>query len=175
MSVSSYFLSYLHAAVVSVSGVVDQYGLAIVVAGLFLESAGVIFLPGETLLIGAGFVASQGAFNPLVLFALGIIGTSAGWFTAYYIGYKVGIKWVKKHGRWIGITAERLNKTHTFMNKYGSIVVLFGRFIVPLRQLQGYISGSAETTLQDFYLWNILGAVIWVAFWGGAGYFLGML
>ena len=47
MSVSSYFLSYLHAAVVSASGVVDQYGLAIVVAGLFLESAGVIFYLGR--------------------------------------------------------------------------------------------------------------------------------
>lgn len=175
MSLVPYFLHYLHHQAMTFSGVLDHYGLAIVIIALFLESAGVIFLPGETLLICGGFLAGQGAFNPFILFGFGIFATCMGWFAAYYMGYKVGLRWLKTNGKWIGITAERLQKTHRFLNKYGSIVVLFGRFIVPLRQLQGYISGSAETTFHDFYLWNILGSILWVAFWGGAGYFIGLI
>ncbi|MFA7496938.1 MAG: DedA family protein [Acidithiobacillus sp.] len=175
MHVTSYFLEYLHVAIQESSTIVQKYGLWIVFAALFLESSGVVFLPGETLLIGAGFIASEGKLNPLLLLILSIAGTTCGWFSAYYIGYHFGINWIRKHGRWIGITTERVRKTHIFLAKYGSIVVLFARFIVPLRQLQGYISGSAETSFKDFYIWNFLGAILWVFFWGGAGFILGRL
>lgn len=165
----------LQNSVRTLAPVVRQYGVWIVFGGLLAESAGVVFAPGETLLIAAGFLASEGALNPLWVLMLGILATSLGWFGAYYLGSWLGISWLRRHGRWIGVTPNRLQKTHAFLEKYGPIVVLFGRFVVPLRQLQGYISGSAESSFKQFYLWNILGAVLWVGFWGGAGYIFGLL
>ena len=169
------YLQELRATVQAGAGVVGQYGVWMVFGSLLIESAGVIFAPGETFLIASGFLAAQGTLNPGLLFLLAVAGTSLGWFLAYFLGERVGISWLRKHGRWIGVTPDRLQKAHRFLEKYGSIVVLFGRFVVPLRQLQGYISGSAEVPFRDFYLWNVLGAVTWVSFWGGAGYLLGLL
>lgn len=175
MSISSYFTSYIHSAVQASSTMVNHYGLSVVILILFFESMGVIFLPGETILIASGFLAGQGLFSPALLWILAVIGTGLGWFGSYYIGEKFGIRWVKKHGKWIGINESRLAKAHSFLTKYGAVVILFGRFVVPLRQLQGYISGSADITFRQFYPYNIIGAMLWVSFWGGAGYFLGML
>ncbi len=169
------YLQELHATVEAGSVVVRQYGIWIVFGSLLIESAGVIFAPGETFLIASGFLAAQGTLNPWLLFVLAVIGTSLGWFFAYFIGERVGISWLRNHGKWIGVTPDRLRKTHIFLSKYGRIVILFGRFIVPLRQLQGYISGSAGSSFRDFYLWNLLGAILWVGFWGGGGYLLGLL
>ncbi len=169
------YLQELHTTVESGAGVIREYGVWMVFGSLFIESAGVIFAPGETFLIASGFLAAQGTLNPELLFVLAVAGTASGWFLAYFLGEKVGISWLRKHGRWIGATPERLQKTHNFLKKYGSIVVLFGRFVVPLRQLQGYISGSADSSFREFYPWNLMGAVIWVAFWGGAGFLLGLL
>ena len=172
MSFEALIVRYLQSAVNQVSGLEEQYGVWIVVCALFLESSGVIFLPGETLLIGAGFISGSGQINPLLLLLLSVGGTTGGWMFAYYIGANYGIKAIRRHGKWIGITEQRLNKAHIFLKKYGLYVILFGRFIVPLRQLQGYISGSGETTFREFYLWNILGAILWVMIWGGSGYLL---
>ena len=169
------YLQELHATVQAGAGVIRQYGVWMVFGSLFIESAGVIFAPGETFLIAAGFLAAQGTLNLELLFLLAVAGTSLGWFFAYFLGEKIGISWLRRHGKWIGVTPDRLQKTHRFLKKYGSVVVLFGRFVVPLRQLQGYISGSAESTFREFYLWNLLGAVAWISFWGGAGYLLGLL
>ncbi|MBU2779244.1 DedA family protein, partial [Acidithiobacillus caldus] len=63
-----------------------------------------VFAPGETLLIAAGFLASEGALNPLWVLMLGILATSLGWFGAYYLGSWLGISWLRRHGRWIGVT-----------------------------------------------------------------------
>lgn len=175
MSIASYVAGYLHSAIHASSALVHHYGLSAVLFVLFFESLGIVFLPGETTLIAAGFLADKGLLNPALLWILAVTSTSLGWFSSYYIGHRFGIKWVKKHGKWVGINESRLAKTHSFLSKYGAIVVVFGRFVVPLRQLQGYISGSADTTIKQFYPYNILGAVLWVTVWGGAGYILGVM
>ncbi|WP_226823178.1 DedA family protein, partial [Acidithiobacillus caldus] len=170
LDIIQFVQSDLADAVRVLSPIVRAYGLPIVFIGIFVESAGMVLAPGETLLIAAGFLASNGTLNPIAVLIVSVVATILGWFIAYFIGSWLGISWSRRHGRWIGVTPNRLQKTHAFLEKYGPIVVLFGRFVVPLRQLQGYISGSAESSFKQFYLWNILGAALWVGFWGGAGY-----
>ena len=50
-------------AVRMLSPTVRAYGLPIVFIGIFVESAGMVLAPGETLLIAAGFLASQGTLK----------------------------------------------------------------------------------------------------------------
>ncbi|MBN6741319.1 hypothetical protein JKG47_12375 [Acidithiobacillus sp. MC6.1] len=43
---------------------------------------------------------------------------------------------------------------------------------MPLRQLQSYIAGSAETGFIYFAAWSGLGAILWVLAWGGGAWML---
>jgi membrane protein DedA with SNARE-associated domain len=52
-------------------------------------------------------------------------------------------------------------------------VVLFARFVVVLRQLNGIVAGTMGMNWWRFVVYNSLGAALWVGFWGGLAYWLG--
>lgn len=50
--------------------------------------------------------------------------------------------------------------------------MLVGRFLVPLRQLQGYMAGVSKMGFRPFALWSTVGAALWVAAGGGWAFLL---
>jgi len=71
-----------------------RFGYAAVVFGVMAENAG-IPLPGETILLAAGFFASQGHFDIflVILFAGAVMGDNVG----YFLGRKVARPFVHLH------------------------------------------------------------------------------
>lgn len=115
LDIIQFVQSDLADAVRVLSPIVRAYGLPIVFIGIFVESAGMVLAPGETLLIAAGFLASKGTLNPIAVLIVSLVATILGWFIAYFIGSWLGISWLRRHGRWIGVTPNRLQKTHAFL------------------------------------------------------------
>ncbi|MHB1736868.1 MAG: DedA family protein [Acidithiobacillus sp.] len=66
-----------------------------------------------------------------------------------------------------------MEKTACFFKRHGPVAVMLGRFIVPLRQLQGYVAGSAKMGFWRFAWWSLLGAMAWVLVWGLVGWWVG--
>src|SRR5438094_9722162 len=83
-----------------------RYGYAIVFLGVFLESAGVP-VPGETVLLAAGFFASQGTFALPWVIGLGIGAAILGDNVGYWIGRRAGRPLVERYGRLVGLTPGR--------------------------------------------------------------------
>ena len=104
--------------------------------------------------------------SPEFLIPGAIIAATLGSYGAYGLGDRFGHRALLRWGWWFGITAQRLGKTHRFFARYGALVILAGRFIVPLRQLQGYVAGSAEMGFRRFAFWSLLGASAWILAWG---------
>ena len=65
---------------------------------------------------------------------------------------------------------QRLAQMETLFERRGGTVVGFGRFVDGLRQLSGIAAGSLDMDLATFFAWNLGGAVVWVAFWGGGAF-----
>lgn len=149
-----------------------DYGLWAVAGALLLESLG-LPLPGETLLIAGAALASQGDLNIvallLVAWSAAVVGDNIG----YAIGHFGGRRLILRHGRHVGVTADRFARVEAFFVRYGARVVFAARFFAILRQLNGLVAGTVGMPWWRFLACNALGAAAWVAAWGLGVYFLG--
>src|SRR6267142_2720290 len=85
----------------------QQYGYWVVFFGVMLENAGVP-VPGETILLAAGFFAASGHFNIALVMATACVGAVLGDNAGYFIGRKLGRATLLRIGRYVGLTPKRL-------------------------------------------------------------------
>ena len=109
------------------------------------------------------------AFRDPIAWLGAVIGDSIGFF----IGATGGHRLLTRYGARIGITHARLERVEAFFARYGDVVIVFARFFVILRQLNGIVAGMLEMPWPRFFLYNAIGAALWVGFWGGLTYWLG--
>lgn len=130
------------------------------------------FLPGDSLLVTAGLVASQGKLDILLLNCLlmsaAVIGDSVG----YAIGYFVGPKVFKKEDS-LFFRKEHLKRTHDFFEKYGGKTIILARFVPIVRTFAPTVAGVGRMRYRRFLAFNVVGGVGWVLSMTSIGYFLG--
>jgi membrane protein DedA with SNARE-associated domain len=151
---------------------IRDYGVVAVTVVLTFESFGVP-LPGESLLIVASVLAGRGvlSFPSLLFFAW--VGAVVGDNIGYVIGRLLGRTIMLRHGKKIGLNAERLRKVEDVFARYGPVAVAFARFINILRQLNGVVAGTLNMDWRWFLIANAAGGALWVLVWGFAGFYLG--
>ncbi len=156
----------------AVAPLLDHYGYGGVAFLLFIEDFG-LPVPGETILIAASIYAGTGRLNVFVLAAIAIVAAVVGDNIGYVIGHYGGEAIVRRYGKYVFLTPEKLDKTKDFFNRRGGAVVTIARFIDGLRQLNGIIAGSAEMKWRRFLMFNAIGATLWVGTWVTVGYTAG--
>ena len=136
------------------------------------ESSG-IPLPGETSLIVAAILASQGRLSlPLVIgttAAAAIIGDNVG----YVIGRKGARRLLTREGRWAERRRRLLERGEAFFRRHGGKTVFVGRWLPGLRVTAAWFAGAHRMPWWRFALWNALGGAAWATSVGLAAYFLG--
>ena len=156
---------------------VQQYGTwiyAILFAIIFSETGFVVtpFLPGDSLLFIAGALAALGGMNIVVLLAVLIAAAVLGNTLNYQIGRFLGPKvfhW--ENSRFFNRSA--LEKTHAFYEKHGGKTLVISRFMPLFRTFAPFVAGIGAMGVVRFSLFNLAGAVGWVASLTLAGYFFG--
>jgi len=150
----------------------DHYGYWALFGAILLEDFG-LPVPGETMLIASALLASQGEMHIVPLVLIACVAAVSGDNIGYAIGRFGGRRLVLRYGRYVLITEERLNKAEGFFRRYGGAVVVMARFLAGLRQLNGIVAGTVKMSWRRFLAYNMLGAVLWVGFWGMLFYELG--
>lgn len=154
------------------SGSLGYASLLILFAAVFLEDFG-LPLPGETVLVTAAAMASQGKLPIAAVvgaaFAAAVLGDNVG----YLIGRSGGHRLLMRKGAAIGLTQARLARAERFFDRYGGVVVVVARFVEGLRQLNGIVAGSVLMDWRLFLLFNAIGAALWVGVWGVGVYLFG--
>jgi membrane-associated protein len=156
-----------------------QYGTAmywILIAIVFCETGLVVtpFLPGDSLLFTAGFVASStGQMNIYLLGAALIVAAIVGDTVNYHVGKTLGEQVMKNGSRFI--KKEHLDRTHSYFEKYGGKTIILARFVPIVRTFAPFVAGAGAMTYSRFILFNIVGAMAWVTSMMGAGALLGGL
>ncbi|HEX3303859.1 MAG TPA: VTT domain-containing protein [Thermomicrobiales bacterium] len=150
---------------------VSYFGVAGVVfaeTGLFFG----IFLPGDSLLFTAGFLASQGHLNIfllcLVCFLAAVVGDSVG----YYIGDRMGRRLFTKPQSRV-FKPSNLIKAQAFFDKHGGKAIILGRFMPIVRTMVPMVAGAGTMQYRRFFTYNVVGAFLWGVCIPMAGYFLG--
>lgn len=149
-----------------------EYGVVVVFAGVFIESSG-LPVPGESLLVAAGVLASQGKLDILAVFLAAWIGGTLGDNVGYLLGYRYGRPFLYRYGERIGLPRPRVERIEQRFLERGPPIVLIARFILVLRQLCGFIAGTAHMPWWTFSFYNALGAALWAGAYTGGAYLLG--
>jgi membrane protein DedA with SNARE-associated domain/membrane-associated phospholipid phosphatase len=149
-----------------------QYGYAIIFLGVFLESAGVP-VPGETILLGAGFFAYQGMFTLPWVIIVGIAAAILGDNLGYWIGRRNGRPLVERHGRLIGLTPQRLAAFEVFFQHHGAKTIFLARFVTGLRVVAALLAGLSRLPWSEFLFYNAAGALVWATAVALVGYLFG--
>ncbi|HUN48314.1 MAG TPA: DedA family protein [Stellaceae bacterium] len=151
---------------------IAEYGYSAIFLGLFLESFG-LPTPGESLMIAGALLASAGKLDIYWLLTICWVAAVAGDNIGYAIGAKGGRLLVLRYGPRFRIRHEHIERVEGFFHRHGGAVVLFARFVVVLRQLNGIVAGTMGMSWWHFLFYNALGAALWVGFWGTLAYWLG--
>lgn len=137
-----------------------SYGLVLLFAVVAAESAGVP-LPGETALIAASILASQGHYSIVsvivVAASAAILGDNAG----YWIGRTGGRAVLQRWGPIRRYAERALPPGERFFKKHGGKTVFIGRFVAVLRVTAAWLAGITHMTWWRFFLWNASGGIVW--------------
>ncbi len=141
---------------------------------IFAESGLLIgfFLPGDTLLFTAGFLASQGLFSLPILLVLCFVGATLGYWVAYIFGHRVGRKLFERKDSWF-FHRKNLIAAQEYYQKHGVQTLILARFIPVIRTFVPIVAGIAEMDYKTFIRFNIISGIFWAIGLPSAGYFLG--
>jgi len=141
---------------------------------VFAESGLLIgfFLPGDSLLFTAGFLASQGFLDIYILCPLLFIAAVVGDSVGYTFGYRLGPKIFKKEDS-IFFDKENITRAQVFFEKYGGKTIILARFIPVVRTFAPILAGVGKMRYSTFIVYNLIGGLLWAVGLLGLGYFLG--
>jgi membrane-associated protein len=137
---------------------------------IFAESGLLIgfFLPGDSLLVTAGFLASQGKLNIAILiigcFICAVLGDNVGYLT----GNKFGRRLFKKENY-----QKHLDKTQAFYQKHGKKTIVLARFVPIVRTFAPIIAGVGAMNYRTFMFYNLIGGFFWTFGVTLLGFYLG--
>jgi membrane protein DedA with SNARE-associated domain len=151
-------------------------GYAAIFGAMFLEN---LFppIPSEVIMPLGGFYVQQGKLSLIPVVLAGLLGTVLGALPWYGIGRLVNEErieqWLARHGRWIGIRPQELQRSRTWFNRHGTALVFWGRLIPGIRTLISVPAGIEMMPLAPFLVWTTAGSLIWTLLLTLAGLALG--
>ncbi len=154
--------------------IIRSIGYAGVTTIVFAENGLLIgfFLPGDSLLFTAGFLASQGFFDIALLTVLLFIASVVGVGVGYWFGKYTGPKLFKRPDSRF-FKHENLEKAHAFYERHGGKTIILARFIPIVRTFAPIVAGIANMHYGKFMLYNVLGGAVWAIGLTLGGYWLG--
>ena len=133
-------------------------------------------IPSELIMPLAGFEAAAGTLSLAGVIAAGTIGSLAGALLWYWIGRAVGTerlrRWSARHGRWLTLSPDEIDRASDWFRRRGGWAVLVGRLVPGVRTLISVPAGVAEMPLAPFLAWTAIGTAAWTALLAGTGYLL---
>jgi membrane-associated protein len=141
---------------------------------VFCETGLVVtpFLPGDSLLFVAGTLAGAGSMNVHLLVVLLIAAAVLGDSVNYAIGRWLGPRVFRRDDSWFFKRAY-IERTHAYFDKYGGRTIVIARFIPIIRTYAPFVAGIGRMDYSRFLMFNVGGAVLWVALITYAGYLFG--
>jgi membrane-associated protein len=145
----------------------------LLVGGLaFLETGAFVGLiaPGETAVVLGGVVAAHGEVDLGLMLGLVWVAAAAGDLASFWLGRRLGRRFLVAHGPRIGVTAPRLHRVDEFFDRHGAKAILVGRFVGIIRAVAPFLAGASGMRVRNFVPWSLLGTGLWATTFTLVGY-----
>jgi membrane-associated protein len=146
-------------------GSTTPFFIYILIGAIVFIETGILlafFIPGDSILFAAGFVAATRSDTNVVILITIIV-------LAAFFGDQVGFVLGRKYGRNYLNRSERpriqkmIKRAEDFYEKYGWTAVVLARFYPWIRTFMPPIAGLGKMKYYKFLSANIFGAVLWGA------------
>ncbi len=122
-------------------------------------------IPSEVVMPLAGFLAAQGRFSVFWVMVSGTLGSLAGALLLYWLGAwadeALVRRIVRKHGKWLQVTEEDIDRVMAWFSRFGQPVIFFGRMVPIIRSLISIPAGLDHMSMGKFLTYTISGSIIW--------------
>lgn len=151
-------------------GYLGLFGIVFAESGLFFG----FFLPGDSLLLTAGLLATRGFLSIWVLLPLLFVAAFLGDQVGYWFGAKTGPRIFNREESLI-FRRRNLLKAKEFYDQHGGKTIVLARFMPFIRTFAPIVAGAAGMEYRRFVTFNVVGALIWAVGVTLAGYTLGRI
>ena len=171
----------------AVTSAIGDYGLYAVFLLMLVDA--VFPAASEVVMVYAGAVAS-GAFadQDVVLFGTqidqgftaylamalaGTIGYTLGAVLGWAIGLYGGRPYLERHGRWLHLDHQKLERAERWFERWEDWAVFLGRLTPVIRSFVSIPAGVFEVPFVRYTVLTFLGSAVWCFAFAGAGYVAG--
>jgi membrane-associated protein len=155
---------------------IETFGTLGVIGIIYAETGLLIgfFLPGDSLLVTAGLLASQGKLNIAVLLIGCAFASIVGAQTGYFIGRRAGPRlFSRPDSRFF--KREYVDKAQSYFDRYGGKTIVLARFVPIVRTFANVVAGVAKMDDRRFLFYNVIGGIAWTVTILMLGYGLGQI
>lgn len=151
-------------------------GYAVIALVMLLEN---VFppIPSEVVMPYGGYLVYQGRLDLIPTVLAGLLGTVLGAWFWYGVGRLINEEkiahWLGRHGKWLGIKPDDLDRSRRWFSRHGAAVVFWGRLIPGVRTLVSVPAGIEMMPQVPFLVWTTAGSLIWTLMLTLAGQALG--
>jgi membrane-associated protein len=162
----------LEAALTDLSDTLGTWTYALVGAMAFLETGAFVGLvaPGETAVVLGGVVAAEGEVSLALMLPLAWVAAALGDLASFWLGKRLGRRFLLAHGPRLGVTAPRLERVEGFFDRHGPKAILAGRFVGIVRAVAPFLAGASGMRTRAFLPWSLLGTAVWATTFTLIGY-----
>ena len=170
------FILHIDQHLIDITAAYGMWTYAVLAVIVFAETGLVVtpFLPGDSLLFAAGAICALGTMNVWVMIALLIVAAILGDAANYTIGNRLGPKIFSSTTSKL-LNREHLNRTRAFYERHGGKTIILARFMPIIRTFAPFVAGIGAMRYRQFAVYNVVGAVVWVASFSLLGYYFGNL
>lgn len=158
--------------------IINHGGIYMLLLVIFAETGLFVgfFLPGDSLLFAAGIYLDKisGAFfgAPLsIIILLVVIASVLGNFVGYWFGRKYGVHLFDREDSML-FKKKHLLRARDFYHDYGKSTIFLAKFLPIIRTFAPIIAGIVKMEAKSFWLYNVLGSLVWVSSMMLGGHYL---
>lgn len=155
-------------SLIKTAGYLGIAGIVFAESGLFIG----FFLPGDSLLFTAGFLASQDYLNILLLIPISFVSAVIGDSFGYAFGKKFGPRVFNREKSLIW-NPEHVRRAQEFYEKHGPKTIILARFLPVIRTFAPIMAGVGRMRYRTFLTYNIVGGFLWGIGLPLLGFYLG--
>jgi membrane protein DedA with SNARE-associated domain len=138
-------------------------------------------MPGEVVLLAAGFLVSTGRLEPIPAILVAALGAVLGDSVTYWLGRRAGVagerRLVGLYCTWTACTlgsAHCVERAEGLLRRFRGWIVLVAKFIAGARVFVPPIAGASALSFRRFLLFDAAGSLLWAAPFIGVGAALGL-
>jgi undecaprenyl-diphosphatase len=153
----------------------NHWGYYLLLLASLFETAPLVgmLIPGQTLVIAGGFFVKLGILHFAPLIFIVSIGAILGDTIGYLIGRKYGYRFIAKYGKYFFLKESNFEKVQKLMHGHTGKSLIIGRFNSITRAIAPLIAGSSKVDAKKFFLYNIVGGILWAFAFVMLGYIFG--